>query len=86
VGYSINNDPNFTYTDETTATDNLDAVLDFFVKYPELGNNTFWIAGESYAGKYIPDLAVKIDQYNFAGRGKKVNLKGILVGNGVMTF
>jgi serine carboxypeptidase-like clade 2 len=31
-------------------------------------------------------LAVLIDFYNNQGVGKKVNLKGILVGNGVMSF
>jgi carboxypeptidase C (cathepsin A) len=61
-------------------------MLDFFTKYSEYSTNTLWIAGESYAGKYIPDLAFLIDQYNAKGEGKKVNLKGILVGNGVMSF
>lgn len=44
------------------------------------------MTGESYAGKYIPDLAVLIDYYNNGGSGKKINLKGIMVGNGIMTF
>ena len=64
----------------------MDALLDFFVKFPELSSNIFWMAGESYAGKYIPDLAYKIDLYNMQAKSKKVNLKGILVGNGIMSF
>ncbi len=64
----------------------MDALLDFFTKYPELSSNTFWLAGESYAGKYIPDLAYKIDLYNMQTKSKQINLKGILVGNGVMSF
>lgn len=40
------------------------------------------ISGESYAGKYIPDLAKRIlDDKSFV-----INLQGILVGNGVMSF
>jgi carboxypeptidase C (cathepsin A) len=63
-------------------------MLDFFKKFPEYTANGFWIAGESYAGKYIPDLAVLIDQYNQFNESKtfKINLKGIMIGNGIMTF
>jgi carboxypeptidase C (cathepsin A) len=61
-------------------------VLDFFAKYPEFTKNGFWIAGESYAGKYIPDLAVLIDKHNLKSPSNPVNFKGILVGNGVMSF
>ena len=64
----------------------MDALLDFFSKFQEYSSNVFWIAGESYAGKYIPDLAKKIDEHNTYGEGKKINLHGILVGNGIMTF
>jgi len=44
------------------------------------------LAGESYAGKYIPDLAVQIVGYNLRKEGTPINLISILVGNGVMTF
>ena len=65
--------------------DNYKAVLDFFNnKFPEYRKNRFWIAGESYAGKYIPDLAVLIDTHNYVGEGTKVDIRGIIVGNGVM--
>ena len=45
VGYSINSDDSFSYNDETTATDGLSALTDFFAKYPEYAPNNFWIAG-----------------------------------------
>jgi len=63
----------------------MNALLDFFNLYPEYKKNPFWIAGESYAGKYIPDLAVLIDQYNFDSKSP-INLKGIMIGNGIMDF
>lgn len=85
MGYSINTDPKFEYNDISTANDNLAAVQSFFAGFPEYATNPFWIAGESYAGKYIPDLAVLID-YNNGGSGKRINLKGIMVGNGIMSF
>jgi carboxypeptidase C (cathepsin A) len=62
------------------------AVVDFFSKYSEYKNNPFWISGESYAGKYIPDLAVLIDKHNLRSPAIPINMKGIFVGNGVMSF
>jgi serine carboxypeptidase-like clade II len=84
VGYSINTDSNYTHNDATTAHDSLYAVIDFFEKFPEYKGRPFFIAGESYAGKYIPDLAVLIDTYNYVGEGNRINIKSIIIGNGVI--
>lgn len=87
VGYSFNSNSSFRYNDAITAKDSLNALLSFFSKYPEYKNNKFFIAGESYAGKYIPDLSVLIDKYNLQQpTANRINLVGILVGNGVMSF
>lgn len=87
VGYSYNLDTNYVYNDANTAHDALNAVVDFFSnKFTQFRGRSFFIAGESYAGKYIPDLAMLIDGYNQRGEGVAINLMGILVGNGVMTF
>lgn len=86
VGLSINEDQTYRYTDSNTADDNLKAVLYFFEKkFPSYRTKDFFIAGESYAGKYIPDLALRIHTYNL-NADVKVNLKGILIGNGVMDW
>ena len=69
--------------------DNFDALKFFFTYYPEYKKNNFWIPGDSYVGKYIPDLAFKIDHYNLDPSttvGDKMNLKGIFIGNGVIDF
>ncbi len=61
VGFSINRDQNYVYNDANTAMDNIFALKNFFSnKFPEYANNTVLLAGESYAGKYIPDLAIRI--------------------------
>lgn len=87
VGYSYNLNKNYTNENGNTAMDNLNAVLDFFVKYPEYKTNPFWIAGESYAGVYIPNLAQLIDNYNQgATTANKINMKGLFIGNGVISF
>jgi serine carboxypeptidase-like clade I len=71
------------HTDTSTAADNLAALRDFFTtKFPELAANDFWIAGESYAGIYVPSLAYAVYNYNVANPAAAINLQGILVGNG----
>ncbi len=70
------------HTDTSTAQDNLAAIISFFAAYPELKTNDFWLAGESYAGIYVPSLAYAIYNYNVKNPSTAINLKGILVGNG----
>jgi len=87
VGYSINNDPDYIYNDRNTATDNIDALTYFFKeKFPEYLANKFYITGESYAGKYIPDLALQVKNYNAVNVNKRINLQGILLGNPAINF
>ena len=73
--------------DDITAKDNLNVLIDFFSKFPNYKGREFYISGESYAGIYIPMLAYNIIMYNKkVVESKKINLKGILVGNGVVDF
>lgn len=44
------------------------------------------ISGESYAGKYIPDLTNLILNNNMDQKLAYIYIKGIMVGNGVMDF
>ena len=64
----------------------MDALVDFFNKFPEYLPNPFYISGESYAGKYIPDLTLQIYNYNSMTKDKQINIKGILLGNPAMNF
>ena len=85
VGYSYADTiDGCTHDDSTQAVDNYNAVVDFFGKYPELQANSFYITGESYAGIYVPTLAKAVVQGNAAGVNPKINLKGIMVGNGCL--
>ncbi|STX37551.1 S10 family serine carboxypeptidase-like protein [Legionella feeleii] len=52
------------------------ALQEFFTRHPELKKNAFFIFGESYAGKDIPNIAYEIK------RSTDFNLKGIGMGNG----
>ena len=47
-------------------------------------NNSFYISGESYAGKYLPAIATAIIDYNKnSSDSDKILLKGVLIGNEV---
>jgi serine carboxypeptidase-like clade 1 len=66
-------------TDESTAQDAYEFLVNFFASYPEYKNNKFYITGESYAGIYIPML---MDQIRQDSLGAKLNLVGAAIGNG----
>lgn len=50
-------------------------------------SNDLYLAGESYAGIYVPKLAQRIDNYLSNPTGTYLpKLKGIIVGNGVTNW
>ncbi|KAK0589817.1 hypothetical protein LWI29_018853 [Acer saccharum] len=69
--------------DTKTALDSHTFLLKWFELYPEFLSNPFFIAGESYAGVYVPTLAYEVVKGIDAGTKPILNLKGYLVGNGV---
>ncbi|XP_063708720.1 venom serine carboxypeptidase-like [Culicoides brevitarsis] len=82
----------FSFTDEDGYTQNVTQVAkhlhigltQFLKMFPWLQNVPFFIAGESYAGKYIPAIGYEIYEQNKIDDGKefKINLKGLAIGNG----
>jgi len=69
-------------SDVQQAVDNFNALQEFYKGYPEYSMNDLYISGESYAGMYVPTLALQILGYNNKTT-PQIPLKGILVGNGV---
>lgn len=57
VGFSKASKDYLSQNDTSVARDNLIALIQFFTKYNQFQGNDFYIAGESYAGIYIPQLA-----------------------------
>jgi len=51
----------------------------FFEQFPEYAKQDFHIAGESYAGHYIPVFASEI----LSHKKRNINLKSVLIGNGL---
>nr|CAB3451344.1 unnamed protein product [Digitaria exilis] len=85
VGFSYTNTTSDLKTmgDERTAQDALQFLISWMSRFPQYRHRDFYIAGESYAGHYVPQLARKIVEYNKASPYPFINLKGILVGNAV---
>jgi len=82
VGFSKINDPTFIYNDKIMGENLLFAIKDFLAEY-SMKKREFYISGESYAGVYIPTLATYILNDN---SDDKVNLKGVLIGNGLTDY
>ena len=87
VGFSyINSDKeeDLKIDDDIIAKDHLVSLLNFFIRFPDYKKLDFYIGGEAYAGIYIPMLANEIMNFNKdVSDNNKINLKGILVGNGI---
>ncbi|XP_011630686.1 LOW QUALITY PROTEIN: venom serine carboxypeptidase-like [Pogonomyrmex barbatus] len=83
TGYSFTDDERGYVTNETQVGRDLHtALVQFFLLFPELQNNDFFVTGESYAGKYVPALSHAIKDYNIKAE-TKINLKGLAIGNGL---
>lgn len=79
AGYAYADTPaGYNHNDTSAAIDNLNAILQFLTKFPAYKNRDIYLAGESYAGIYVPTLAQQIVR----SHSSDINLKGILVGNG----
>ena len=77
VGFSSSKvESDYTVGDERTATDLIQFLTGFLAKYPKYMRRPFYLAGESYGGHYVPNLALAITRVNLI-----VNFKGFLVGN-----
>ncbi|KAL6967923.1 Serine carboxypeptidase-like 20 [Sarracenia purpurea var. burkii] len=84
VGFSYSaNESDYITGDLKTASDSHTFLLKWFDLYPEFLSNPFFIAGESYAGVYVPTLASEVVKGIEASIKPILNFKGYMVGNGV---
>ncbi|OWM62741.1 hypothetical protein CDL15_Pgr020035 [Punica granatum] len=84
VGFSYaNTTAAYKTGDNETALDSHTFLFKWFELYPEFLSNPFFIAGESYAGVYVPTLAFQVAEGIASGVKPALNFKGYLVGNGV---
>ncbi|PGH03143.1 hypothetical protein AJ80_08738 [Polytolypa hystricis UAMH7299] len=77
VGYSYSGS---SVSDTVAAGKDIYALLTlFFKQFPQYAKQDFHIAGESYAGHYIPVFTSEI----LSHKDRNINLKSILIGNGL---
>lgn len=77
VGFSYSNNG---VSDTVAAGKDIYALLSlFFHNFPEYAKQDFHIAGESYAGHYIPVFTTEILKHE----DRNINLKSVLIGNGL---
>ncbi|XP_028080431.1 serine carboxypeptidase-like 40 [Camellia sinensis] len=86
VGFSYSNTTSDYVSggDKRTASDNYVFLLNWLERFPEYKTRDFYIAGESYAGHYVPQLAHTILHYNKDPNNTLINLKGIIIGNALI--
>ncbi|CAL9160771.1 unnamed protein product [Musa hybrid cultivar] len=84
VGFSYSNTTDV-QGDNATAFGSYLFLVKWFQRFPQYRLNEFYIAGESYAGHYVPQLAnVILDQNMKAKKEDHINLQGLVIGNAVM--
>jgi len=68
-----------TWNDTSVAAGNFNFLESFYKSFPEFENTSLYLSGESYAGIYIPMLAMEIKKHPESRSFK--NLKGMVVGD-----
>ncbi|XP_024959840.1 serine carboxypeptidase II-3-like [Cynara cardunculus var. scolymus] len=67
--------------DKKTADDAYTFIINWLERFPQYKTHDFYIAGESYAGHYVPQLAYTILRKNKNTKQTVINIKGIAIGN-----
>ncbi|XP_019451019.1 PREDICTED: serine carboxypeptidase-like 34 isoform X1 [Lupinus angustifolius] len=71
--------------DTITAKDSHNFVINWFKRFPQFRSHEFYIAGESYAGHYVPQLSELIlDNNHNPTKEDYINFKGFLIGNALL--
>lgn len=79
TGFSFStNETEFAHNQDEMAQNFLSFFIDFVKLFPQYRNYNLWLAGESYAGIYIPYIATAMLQAPDA----PAKLAGLLIGNG----
>ncbi|KAM3705730.1 hypothetical protein ACJW31_03G101600 [Castanea mollissima] len=87
VGFSYTNKSKDLHMlgDRVTADDSHAFLIGWFKRFPNFKSNDFYLAGESYAGHYVPQLANLIyERNNGASKNLFINLNGFMIGNAVI--
>jgi serine carboxypeptidase-like clade 4 len=81
TGFSYANS-DYVHDEKAVAVEMYTFLQEFFKQYPQYYTQDFFIVGESYGGHYVPTVALATLIGNHDGKHKKINLRGIGIGNG----
>lgn len=71
--------------DRITAKDSYSFLINWFRRFPQYKSHDFYIAGESYAGHYVPQLSeVIFDENKRTSKNNYIKFKGFMIGNAWM--
>jgi serine carboxypeptidase-like clade II len=81
VGFSSSrNTSDYTTGDQRTAEDTYVFLVKWLERFPEYKGRDFYVAGESYGGHYVPELATIITYMNSVpSQQTPINIRGIIV-------
>ncbi|KNB50859.1 S10 family serine carboxypeptidase-like protein [Streptomyces caatingaensis] len=83
TGYSYSDADEYAEDEDALARMFWKGLQEFFSAHPEYANCPLYVCGESYAGKYVPAIALEIHRRNRENSGaRNIGLRGIAVGNG----
>ncbi|RLU81321.1 hypothetical protein CTZ27_32785 [Streptomyces griseocarneus] len=83
TGYSYSDAGELVKSEKTLSLMFWKGLQKFFGMHPEYAQCPLYVCGESYAGKYVPAIALEIDKQNRRNAGgHHIDLRGISVGNG----
>jgi len=84
TGYSYAESGEYVHDEAALSQMFWEGLQKFFTLHPEYAKCPLYLCGESYAGKYVPAIALKIDEKNHenALNHVKIDLRGASVGNG----
>lgn len=84
TGFSFTEmDACYAKNEDDVAKDLYSALSQFFTLFSDIQPNDFYATGESYAGKYVPAISLKIHQENQQSPKVKINLRGLVIGDGL---
>lgn len=88
TGFSFtDSDDGYAKNEKDVGQNLLIALQQFFLLFPNLQKNEFFVTGESYGGKYVPAIGYAIYQDSKRETEEpakpKINLKGLAIGNGL---
>ncbi|KAL3269773.1 hypothetical protein HHI36_008833 [Cryptolaemus montrouzieri] len=82
TGFSFTDKDGYAQNETQVGQDLYNALEQFFLLFPKLQANPFYVTGESYGGKYVPAISYTIHKNNPTGK-VKINLQGLAIGNGL---